>query len=459
MARINVPNVAAPGTTTTYEGHPAKNLKPVDELRRSVMAHMLWEDSFYESGEDAAQRVARLVSEVLPAQVALLAETARTKMKLRHLPLWLAVQLSEQVEGRKLLGSVLPEIIQRPDELTEFLALYWKKGKHPLAKQVKVGLARAFEKFNEYQLAKYNRDDAIKLRDVMFMVHPKPRDEAHADLFKRLAEGKLATPDTWEVELSAGKDKLNTWVRLIAENKLGALALLRNLRNMKQAKVPDEVIAAALKRMKIERVLPFRFISAARAVPQLEPQLEQAMFRCVTEVTRLPGKTALVVDTSASMWQGNISAKSDMTRFEAAAALAILCREQCEQVNVYTFSETAQVVPARRGFALRDALEKLKGGASKGGLAVAMANRDGYDRIIVLTDGQWHHSDASTTNYWLTGMQGDAQVVSPAPLTAKAYMINVANYKRGVGYGKWTSIDGWSEAILDYIAQAEQPLA
>ena len=70
----------------------------------------------------------------------------------------------------------------------------------------------------------------------------------------------------------------------------------------------------------------------------------------------------------------------------------------------------------------------------------------GYDRIIVLTDGEWHVMDGGT---------GKAQDVSPAPLTDKAYMINVANTQYGVGYGKWTSIDGWSESVIDYIREFE----
>ena len=34
-------------------------------------------------------------------------------------------------------------------------------------------------------------------------------------------------------------------------------------------------------------------------------------------------------------------------------------------------------------------------------------------------------------------------------------MINVASYKNGVGYGKWTHIDGWSDAVIEYIRALE----
>ncbi len=35
------------------------------------------------------------------------------------------------------------------------------------------------------------------------------------------------------------------------------------------------------------------------------------------------------------------------------------------------------------------------------------------------------------------------------------YIINVASYKNGVRYGAWTHIDGWSEAVIEYIRSFE----
>jgi len=373
-------------------------------------------------------------------------------MKLRHVPLWIARWLASGTAAQKaVVADLLAEVIQRPDELTEFLSLYWKDGKTPIAACAKRGLARAFQKFNAYSLAKYNRDDAIKLRDVLFLVHAKPKDEEQAVTWKQLVDGTLPIPDTWEVALSAGADKTEAWTRLLSEKKLGALALIRNLRNMQQAKVDTSLIRTALAECEVERVLPFRFISAAKYAPTLEPELEALMFKAVAGQEKLKGRTALVVDTSPSMWMAQVSAKSEMDRFEAAAALAILCREVCEDVAVYAFNERAHEVPARRGFALRDALAQTKGQASCGGLAVQMANERGYDRIIVLTDGQWHVMGQGRVM-----READAKLLSPDPLTARAYMVNVANYKNGVGYGKWTSIDGWSEAIVTYIQAFEQ---
>src|SRR5688572_12590098 len=158
---------------TTHEGAAAATLTPEQELRRSVMACLLWEDTFYEQGETVAQRIERLVSLVPPALVAALAIEAREDMHLRHVPLWLARALAFGDAGRRRhVAAVLERVVQRPDELTELLAMYWKGGKRPLAAQVKKGLGYALKQFNEYALAKYNRKDPVRLRDVLFLTHP-----------------------------------------------------------------------------------------------------------------------------------------------------------------------------------------------------------------------------------------------------------------------------------------------
>lgn len=428
--------VAGP-ITVTHEGAPAVRIGAEKELRRTLMACLLWEDSFYESGVSVADRIRTLTLAVRPEQAAQLAREARGAMKLRHAPLWVARWLASGTREQKaVVADLLADIIQRPDELTEFLSLYWKDGKTPLAASVKRGLARAFTKFNAYSLAKYNRADAIKLRDVLFLVHAKPKDEAQAATWKQLVEGTLPVPDTWEVALSGGADKLEAWTRLLAEKKLGALALLRNLRNMLAAKVDVALIRSALVECDPERVLPFRFISAAKHAPMLEPELEALMFKSVAGQPKLGGRTVLVVDGSGSMFGTSVSARSEIDRFEAASALAILLREVCSSVTVLVFSNTATLVPARRGFALRDALAKS---AERSGTHTEIAKRVadglGYDRIIIVTDEQSHESISAPNG--------------------RGYVVNVAQYKNGIGYGKWTHIDGWSEAIVSYIQAAE----
>src|SRR5579862_7874669 len=197
--KLNVPTPVVP--VQTHEGGAARRINPEQQLRRSVMATMLWEDQFYEDGQEIAARIAEGVAKVKPEKIAEIAVEARTKGKLRHVPLLLCRELARV---GKLQAETLASVIQRADELAEFLAIYWKDGKAPLSHQVKLGLAKAFTKFDAYSLAKYNRDGAIKLRDVLFLCHAKPKDEEQAALWKQLVDGKLESPDTWEVELSKG---------------------------------------------------------------------------------------------------------------------------------------------------------------------------------------------------------------------------------------------------------------
>jgi hypothetical protein len=442
----------------THEGAPAAVLNAEQMLRRSVLGCLLWEREFYEDGAEVAGRIRALVPQVPAAVVAALAVEARERMKLRHVPLLLVREMARYASHRGLVAETLLRVIQRADELAEFLAIYWAEGKRPLSGQVKKGLAAAFVKFDEYALAKYDRAASVRLRDVLFLSHAKPVDAAQAELWKRLAAGELQTPDTWEVALSAaglanpvikGPSKREVWERLLAERRLGALALLRNLRNLHKEGVREELVLAGLAAMKTERVLPFRFLAAARHAPQWEEALEVAMFRSLDGRSSLLGHTVLLVDVSGSMtWQ--LSAKSEMKRTDAAFGLAILLREIAEKVTIYTFSDTAKRAPARRGLALRDALaQNQPNGGTYLGASLAQVETEveresgAYDRLVVITDEQAHDA--------VPGPRG--------PIGSRGYMINVASNRNGVGYDKWTHIDGFSEAVVDYIVELERAMA
>ena len=423
-----------------YNGAPVYRVPTdLEQLQRAVSTCMLWEKEFYEEGASTADRIKVLTHQVSPEQAANVALDARTKYKLRHAPLWVLVALLDHPFAKSTglpIDSVISDVIQRPDEMTELLSLYWKNGKRPLANQLKKGLALAFGKFNEYQLAKFDKPGSIRLRDVMFLCHPKPSTVEREALYRRIANNEMTSPDTWEVALSAGADKAETFVRLIGERKLGADALLKNLRNMQQAGVHADVIRTGLLNANVERVLPFRFITAARHAPQFEPELEKLMFKCLEGTAKLKGSTTLLIDKSGSMAE-KISSKSELTRYDAACGLAMLLREVCQNVRVFTFGNTLHdEIPPRRGFALRDALGRANDGTRLGAAIHAVNLKAPADRLIVLTDEQ--------TSDTVGAPHG------------RGYMINVATYEKTVGYGnEWTRIAGWSEAIVDFVSQME----
>ena len=453
----------------THNGAPAKKVSYEAQLRRSVMANLLWEDEFYESGKKIADRIAELVPKVAPDIVADMAIYARQAMNLRHVPLKLIVEMVKHKSHKQYVRKTTSTVISRADELGELLAMYYNAGARnkPLANSLRKGLADAFTKFNEYQLAKYNRETAFSLRDVLFLSHAKPVDAAQDLLWKKLIGGfckncgkshydankkavlpkiegcdcyeelRLATPDTWEVALSAGGDKKAHWTRLLAERKLGALAILRNLRNMREASVDQKLIEEALEQVDLAKVLPYRYIAAAKYAPHMEPVLERCMFKSIKAEEKLEGKTVLLVDVSGSMnWV--LSSKSDLARKDAAYGLAMLLREICEDISIYSFSEKTVLVPPRKGFALRDAIDSSQrhSGTDLGQAIKDVQRVEKYDRIIAITDEQ--SSDA---------------VGSPKGL---GYIINVASNKNGVGYGAWTHVDGFSEAVVRWIQELEK---
>jgi hypothetical protein len=441
VSRLNVASLGA--TALTHEGAKAwPHTTAEQRLRRSVLSCLLWEREFYEDGASIAERIAEAAEAVRIDALAALAIEARTQFKLRHVPLLLLATLARRARGEHLVSETIAQVVQRADELTEFLAVYAKANgvapnalKPKLSGQVKKGLAAAFARFDEYQLAKYDRAGAVRLRDVLFLTHAKPADDAQAALWKRLIANELAIPDTWEVALSGGADKKETFERLIREGRLGYLALLRNLRNMAEAGCDRDLVRSAiLARKGADRVLPFRYIASARACPQYEPDLDVALLASIESSPSLDGQTVVLVDVSGSMDYA-LSAKSDLKRIDAGAALGAIVRGN---LRLFTFSEALVEVAPRRGMAGVDAIVKSQPhrGTDLGGAIAAINANVPHDRLIVITDEQ-------------------SRTRVPDPVAKRAYMINVASAQNGVGYGKWTHIDGFSEQVVRFIIEAE----
>lgn len=440
MARTNVKKDYS--HVKTEGGSPAfAHTSAMQQLRRSVLACFLYEGEFYEDGQSIAKRIGEAAGKVKLEELAALAIEARHEHNLRHVSLILLRELIRRGSGRgKFVGETIAKVLSRADEMAELLAMYWEDGRKPLAKGLKIGLATAFPKFDAYQLSKYNRDGVVKLRDVLFLSHAKPKDKAQEATWKQLIDGTLPAADTWEVALSGGGSKGEEFTRLLKENKLGYFALLRNLRNMEQGGVDPKLVTDAILARKggAEKILPFRFIAAARAAPRYEAALDASLVTAISELPALDGTTVVLVDVSGSM-RHQLGGKSDLMRMDAAAAVSSLVN--AETLRVFSFSNKLVEVPPRRGMAGVDAV--LKSQAYRGtnmAAAIEYVNKNvKHDRIIVITDEQ----DTSGRRI-------------PDPVSEHAYMINVASYKNGVGYGKWTHLDGFSESVLKWIHAYEE---
>jgi 60 kDa SS-A/Ro ribonucleoprotein len=274
----------------THEGARARVITDAQRLRRLVLPCLLWEDAFYVDGKTIAEQIREGVAAVPAGVAAALAIEARERFHLRHAPLWVVREMARHHAGSSIVGDTLARVIGRPDEIGEFVALYWKDKREPLSAQAKKGLAKAFAKFDRYQLAKYAKGGAVRLRDVMFLTHPKPGEDA-AGAFREIADDAISAKDagTWEARLSAGEDKKAAFDDLLRSSRLGYLALLRNLRNMIDAGIDEAVLREAIvARRGARRVLPFRYVAAARAVPRLEGAIDQACRRRLPRCRRFP---------------------------------------------------------------------------------------------------------------------------------------------------------------------------
>lgn len=462
MSKVN-PTLKQPTSVLTRlaGGGGARAAKQSNEdlLRRLVLANLLWEDMAYVDGISAAEQIKELIPKCNPHDVANLAIEARVLQKLRHIPLFITVEMCKYPEHKKYVEEVLLRIMTRPDMVTDFLALYQKENGLSKLKKLPHAVMRAigecFNNFTEYQLAKYDRNGAIKLRDALFLSHARPDSPYREDLFRRIAERKLTVPDTWEVALSSGADKNQTWTRLIDEGKLGALAFLRNLRNMKEANVEARLIRRGLQSLNSGMLLPLNFLAAAKNAPEFKNDIQDLMLRNYQGIPKLPGYSVFVVDVSGSM-QAPISGKSTFNRIDVAAAMAMFAALTCESVDIYCTAgsdsrgvhSTKKIEYPELGFGLFNQVSQLQSVLGGGGIFTRQCLeyirkdvKEQPDRIMIFSDSQ----------------DCDRYGAKPQPFGVNNYIVDVSAHKNGVNYkGLFTAeISGWSEHFLTYIAAYE----
>ncbi|MBF9143271.1 TROVE domain-containing protein [Hymenobacter properus] len=481
---------AAP--TVNHEGAPAFTLTPAVELYAAVATAAL-SDQFYEKADTRLARLRELVAKNEPRFVAQLAVYARERLNLRSVPLVLCVELARLHRGDSLVSRLVARVVQRPDEITELLAFYAQantrsgtKILNRLSKQLQKGLALSFNRFDGYQLAKYDRDGAVRLRDALFLVHPNAKDEAQQALFDQLVRGELPTPYTWETELSAvgqgtyasDADRQTavrqTWETLIGSGKLGYMALLRNLRNIMEANISaatmEQVCDTLADRFAVARSkqLPFRFLAAYREVKALQSghvagvlaALETAIAHSAVNLRGFGHDTRVVLacDVSGSMQQP-ISARSKVLLYDVGLVLSMLLQSRCQNVITGMFGNIWKRISLPRGPVLRNVDELYQregevGYATNGHLVVEelLLRREVVDKVMIFTDCQlWN----STGDGGVFGRIWADYRRTVAP-NARLYLFDLAGHgtaplevrpETGVAL-----IAGWSDKVFDVLS-------
>ena len=483
-------------TKKNYEGAKAYAMTPELELYTAVVTAS-FSDTFYEKQDERTDRIAQLIGKVSPEFVARLAVYTRTVMHLRSIPLLLLVELAKVHNGDNLVARAVEKTVLRADEIMELLMCYqWRnpssdprKKLGKLSRQIQNGLQRAFNRFDEYQFAKYDRDNLeVKLRDALFLVHPKAKDEHQQAIFDKIVNRELEIPYTWETELSAlGQQQFDSeelkqaafrekWEELINSGKLGYMALMRNLRNMLQAGVSPaemQVVAGRLadaEQVARSRQLPFRYLAAYRElekvssanVAELMNALEAAVKHSTANIDGLDENTRVLLacDVSGSM-STPISPRSTVRNYDIGIMLAMLLRNRCKQVVSGIFGNEWKVVnmPSDNILMASRQMERLCNsvGYSTNGYKVIdwlIENSMVMDKVMMFTDMQMWDSTGRYKNF-----ENSWKKYKKMAPQAKLYLFDL------VGYGQLPMrlakpdvylIAGWSDRVFDVLSAIDK---
>lgn len=442
--------------TTNLAGGSAFSMNPEMELIHAVLTTFL-ENKFYESGDARLERIKKLVAQNKPEFVSKLAIVARNEFNLRSVTHVLIGELAKNHKGDSLVKDTIVACAIRPDDLIEIVAYVGT----PLPKQVKRGVRNGLLKFNRYQLAKYKGEGkAVTLVDLFNLTHPKAQhaNEEQKQAWADLMTGKLASFDTWETEISNTKDKKKAWIDLVAENKLGYMAMLRNLNNLIKVVVGEETIDKVVAKLtdpeevKKSRQLPFRFSTAYENVQgnrKLTDAISVAMDYAVSNTPELSGKTLIAIDTSGSMKSGRDPAIEKAAIFGATLAKA----NSNSDVILYNTSVSEFTISGRTP--VIDITENIKrqanGGGTETSLVFRYAHTKGtkYDRIIIISDNEsWNeHSVQAIYNEYKKVSGTDPYV----------YAIDIQGYgTKDITGGRVYHLCGWSNRLLDFVGAVEK---
>lgn len=460
-------------TVTNYAGGVAYTQSDRIALLNAVVTS-LGNDSTYESFNHKYLRIEELVSKCDAEFVAKLAVYARKNFNVRTLPIILLTLLAKKFAGSPYIRLATRNTISRADELSEVLVAYARLNNHnntkilnKLNNGIRRGIADAFHKFDEYQFAKYKKSDKeVSLKDTLFITHPKPFNNKEKELFEKIANDKLEAPDTWEVSrTSIGQKKLSeedkkqamkeSWSDLVNRNKLGYMAMLRNLKNMLLDGIDSDTLDKVLSylsnpnNIKKSKQFPYRFYSAYKVIKELQDKgvdlsyknknggysssvttidlgneskyiankdIYTNIYKCLEtcamhSVENIPGfdnpnlSICIAADVSGSM-DSKLSENSDMTLKELALLMSILVAKKSKNNDYLLFA--SKVGRADIGNSSKNVFELVNTLMNYKDLGYSTYLNNvfdelvnvykKFDKIYVFTDMQVYTYDGKTTS-------------------------------------------------------------
>ncbi len=497
--------VAERTETTNHEGGQAFNPDSPELALTKVVINNLLESTYYESDDEqfaSVEREFEAVAETNPEFALKLSKYARQEENLRQVPQALFVLAVEDQRTREYAEDYARGIMSRTDEPLDVLALWASRNGKTIPGVLKRSIENAMHQWNEWQYAKWDQPNKEwQYRDLLNLVHPKPRDEQRESIFEKIALGglseyegveELKQEDTWESSLSAddGRSKAEAYRHELEEDEdgysMGLFPRVRQCRDMLEAGLSAEEIFGDVTDEWIanSRLYPFRFYQAYKAIdggvtasrgigglggsaggidaPAGEVNaakdfLEHAMEVSTQSLPDVLEDTFVGVDTSGSM-SSAVSGDSDLQCVEIASLFGSLVYRRGADLAAFA-SDTKQFHGDRRD-TITTTMENIQsmgvGGGTNGYLipkALRQNDMTGYNQVIIFTDMQfWNSAYGSSTfrEEWNQYKQ-----VNP---DASLYLIDLQSYPDLVtpeGENDVYNISGWSESVIDYVDKME----
>ncbi len=465
MSKFNTNNTIK---TENKSGRVSYGMSEKSKLITQILTSFFNEKKFYGDNSAEIQETIKNVIKQDAKFVSNLAVFARREFNMRSISHILVAYLAHEIEGKPFVRQTVKGVSLRGDDVTEIMACYISLFGKPIPNALKKGINDVLRGFDEYTLAKYKGNGkAVKMRDLLCLCRPTPKTNAQSDMWKRLLEDKLEIPMTWETELSANGNNAETWEKLIDSEKVGYMALFRNLRNIVNANPSNiEKVMKDIEnpeKVKKSKQLPFRFLSAYKELAdiggsRLFDVLENAVEASIENMPTFKGTTVIAVDVSGSMGD-NISDKSKVRCYEIAMLLGLIANKICENSVFYTFNnDIKKYAISHRNGILETVTNSYCGGGTNMFLPFQKMIDDNIkaDRVIILSDNECNSCDG----WWYS--RKPVQSIADEYRKASGndiwvHAIDLQGYGTQQFHGAKTNIiAGWSEKVFDFIKIAEQ---
>lgn len=306
-----------------------------------VSTSLLYSPKFHDCKDMFRQLLLKKAEEVAnqyPEFILKVALYTRQELNIRTTANFLLAYASFHKNCRPFLKRYFKESICLPTDWMEVAEIYKtlsEKGLSLLPAALRKAMVDTFEKFDQYQLAKYNRNKNKKkkmnknesmkvsfnlkivqdetehnivkqmytLKKLIRLLHiTKPVEHVMSLLGKKYPSDletfkksnlpgvwdeskagkrmKLPIPETWETQLSSKGNKASVWQSLLDNKKLPYMAMLRNIRNLIIVGISKNHHNQVLKTISSEKAVmksrqfPLRFFAAYQVIEELQSLLE-----------------------------------------------------------------------------------------------------------------------------------------------------------------------------------------